>query len=65
MNDYQIYAEEFSVKQCADKVPQFKLFMTMFTPLKTSITKYIFRYSFMIIIYLFGQVLRKVAEAEI
>ena len=52
---------------------QLKLFMTMFTPLKTSITKYIlfkvtFRYSFMIIMYLFGQVLRKVAspaEAEI
>ena len=52
---------------------QLKLFMTMFTPLKTSITKYIlfkvtFRYSFMIIMYLFGPVLRKVAspaEAEI
>ena len=52
---------------------QLKLFMTMFTPLKTSNTKYIlfkvtFRYSFMIIMYLFGQVLRKVpspAEAEI
>ena len=56
-----------------DSLLQLKLFLTMFTPLKTSITKYIlfkviFRYSFMIIMYLFGQVLRKVAtpaEAEI
>lgn len=52
---------------------QLKLFIKMFTPLKTFITNYIlfkvtFRYSFLIIMYLFGQVLRKVAspaEAEI